>query len=252
MVNIGSGNGLLPNGTKDIIWTSVDLSLVRFCGIHPGVTSHWVPLLLFCLVSLKFLYLKLLQNIEGVNELNHLFHFSVMDNDIYFLETIQHLKDLCFVKQEIVPPSNKLNLYTLPFENISMSLVMQSFTLCLANVLKIGLWEYMIDRKQMVIIFIYMMYRLGNNNKHHNFPNTLPLWDRTLSFNKSIIFRLMIQNSCPDSKVLGANMGPTWVLSDPDGPHVGPINLAIRVLSQMPQILTNENQGAFSNATDPH
>ena len=34
----------------------------------------------------------------------------------------------------------------------------------------------------------------------------------------------------PDSKVHGANMGPTWVLSAPDGPHVGPINLAIRVL----------------------
>ena len=32
----------------------------------------------------------------------------------------------------------------------------------------------------------------------------------------------------PDSKVHGANMGPTWVLSAPDGPHVGPINLAIR------------------------
>ena len=33
----------------------------------------------------------------------------------------------------------------------------------------------------------------------------------------------------PDSKVHGANMGPTWVLSFPGGPHVGPINLAIRV-----------------------
>ena len=32
-----------------------------------------------------------------------------------------------------------------------------------------------------------------------------------------------------DSKVHGANMGPTWVLSAPDGPHVGPMNLAIRV-----------------------
>ena len=32
----------------------------------------------------------------------------------------------------------------------------------------------------------------------------------------------------PDSKVHGANMRPTWVLSAPDGPHVGPINLAIR------------------------
>ena len=33
----------------------------------------------------------------------------------------------------------------------------------------------------------------------------------------------------PDSKVHGANMGPTWVLSAPDGPHVGPMSLAIRV-----------------------
>ena len=32
----------------------------------------------------------------------------------------------------------------------------------------------------------------------------------------------------PDSKVHGANMEPIWVLSAPDGPHVGPMNLAIR------------------------
>ena len=31
----------------------------------------------------------------------------------------------------------------------------------------------------------------------------------------------------PDSKVHGANMGPIWVLSTADGPHVAPINLAI-------------------------
>ena len=32
----------------------------------------------------------------------------------------------------------------------------------------------------------------------------------------------------PYGKVHEANMGPTWVLSAPDGPHVGPMNLAIR------------------------
>ena len=32
------------------------------------------------------------------------------------------------------------------------------------------------------------------------------------------------------SKVHGANMGPTWVLSTPDGPHVGPMNFAIRIV----------------------
>ena len=35
-------------------------------------------------------------------------------------------------------------------------------------------------------------------------------------------------SNVPDSKVHGANMGPTWVLAAPDGPHVGPMNLAIR------------------------
>ena len=32
----------------------------------------------------------------------------------------------------------------------------------------------------------------------------------------------------PDSKVHGAVMGPTWVLSATDGTHVGPMNFAIR------------------------
>ena len=41
----------------------------------------------------------------------------------------------------------------------------------------------------------------------------------------------------PDSKVHGANMGPTWVLSAPDGPHVGPMNLAIR--DDVPSILNS-------------
>ena len=37
------------------------------------------------------------------------------------------------------------------------------------------------------------------------------------------------QDNYPDSKVHEANMGPTWVLSAPGGPHVGHINLAMRV-----------------------
>ena len=35
----------------------------------------------------------------------------------------------------------------------------------------------------------------------------------------------------PDSKVHGANIGPIWVLLAPDGPHVGPMNVAIRVVT---------------------
>ena len=39
------------------------------------------------------------------------------------------------------------------------------------------------------------------------------------------------QSNYPDSKVHVANVGPTWVLSGPDGPHVGPMNLAIMLVS---------------------
>ena len=41
--------------------------------------------------------------------------------------------------------------------------------------------------------------------------------------------QLGISQHCPDSKIHGANMGPTRVLSAPDGPHAHPMNLAIRV-----------------------
>ena len=41
----------------------------------------------------------------------------------------------------------------------------------------------------------------------------------------------------PGSNVLGANMGPTWVLSAPDGPHVGPMNLAIGECIVLPGIV---------------
>ena len=38
----------------------------------------------------------------------------------------------------------------------------------------------------------------------------------------------------PDSKVHGANMGPTWGRQDPGGSHVGHMNLAIWVVLKMP------------------
>ena len=37
----------------------------------------------------------------------------------------------------------------------------------------------------------------------------------------------------PNNKNHGANMGPTWVLSAPDGPNVGPMNLAIRDITMI-------------------
>ena len=44
----------------------------------------------------------------------------------------------------------------------------------------------------------------------------------------------------PDSKIHVANMGPTWVLSAPDGPHVGPMDLAIRDVQQNSSQMVNK------------
>ena len=46
------------------------------------------------------------------------------------------------------------------------------------------------------------------------------------------------RNIIANSKVHGANMGPTWVLSAPDGPHVGPMNRAVRGGSRPHCLLT--------------
>ena len=46
---------------------------------------------------------------------------------------------------------------------------------------------------------------------------------------QKIIFAVCLEHRYPDNNVHGTNMGPTWVLLAPDGPHVGPMNLAILV-----------------------
>ena len=56
---------------------------------------------------------------------------------------------------------------------------------------------------------------------------------------KSIVYHsptveMLLRGAYADSKVRGANMGPIWVLSAPDGPHVGPMNLAVRVCTRYP------------------
>ena len=56
------------------------------------------------------------------------------------------------------------------------------------------------------------VYLLGNTTA------TDDLETQKLKVSSSIIL------TYPDSKVHWVNMGPTWVLSAPDGPHVGPMN----------------------------
>ena len=64
-----------------------------------------------------------------------------------------------------------------------------------------------------------------------------------LGFDNGIIIGFAIWHSIfiripvPDSEVHGANMGPTWVLSAPDGPHVGPMNPALRGTKRVIKII---------------
>ena len=46
---------------------------------------------------------------------------------------------------------------------------------------------------------------------------------------------LWLRNN-PDSKARGANLGPIWSRQDPGGPHVGPMNFAIWVISSICQL----------------
>ena len=56
-------------------------------------------------------------------------------------------------------------------------------------------------------------------------------------------------DNVPDNKVHRANMGPTWVLSAPDGPHVGPMNLAIRGIEWSTGSFGGEGAFYFQNIT---
>ena len=66
-----------------------------------------------------------------------------------------------------------------------------------------------------------------------------------------ILPQLCSKEGYPNSKVYGTTMGPTWVLSAPDGPPVGPMNFAIRVYTHLwlrssPLSQMRSNQGLYS------
>ena len=70
-VNIGSGNGLLPDGTKPLpeVRTNVDLPSVRSIGIHLSTISQEILQPSITKISWKIAFLKFLLNLPGANEL---------------------------------------------------------------------------------------------------------------------------------------------------------------------------------------
>ena len=90
------------------------------------------------------------------------------------------------------------------------------------------LWIYCLHFKIKTPLVI--TYIAQDMNKLYHY-----MCDFNIRFSSSICQRSSALTGDPDNKVHGANMGPTWVLSAPDGPHVGPMNLAIRgVLFEWP------------------
>ena len=56
-----------------------------------------------------------------------------------------------------------------------------------------------------------------------------PIYNKITAQNADNSYLISLIN-CPDSKVHMANMGPTWVLSAPGRPHVGHMNLAVKIV----------------------
>ena len=75
---------------------------------------------------------------------------------------------------------------------------------------KAGIWKYYraFSVEQMLSLLVQDSYKWSRNR----------------------LIRWAGRSDYPDSKVHGAIMGPNWVLSAPDVPHIGPMNLAIWVV----------------------
>ena len=71
-VNIGSSNGLVPDGTKPLpeSWANVAWSSAKSSDIHIGAISQEKPQPSITKIHLKITYLKFLSNFPGANKLN--------------------------------------------------------------------------------------------------------------------------------------------------------------------------------------
>ena len=79
------------------------------------------------------------------------------------------------------------------------------------------------------------------------------MWQECDSAFKSVIgIFIYYMARYPDSKAHGTNMGPTWVLSAPDGPHVGAMNLSIRVASPLIRQIQNIMMADILYADNTH
>ena len=89
---------------------------------------------------------------------------------------------------------------------------------------------YQLNYKELISMKFYLKFFFFSFCEINLKMSSAKWWQFCLGLNMLTRF-----NVFPDNKVHGANMEPTWVLSAPDLPHVGPMNLAIRVDTHMRQ-----------------
>ena len=71
-VNIGSGNGLLPDGTKPLPEQNVDLPSVRSIGIYLSTILQKILQPSMTKISWKIIFLQFILNLSGANELTEI------------------------------------------------------------------------------------------------------------------------------------------------------------------------------------
>ena len=99
-VNIGSGNGSLPD--QAITWTKVDWSSLKSSDIHIRAISQKMPQPSITKICLKNTYLKFHSNFPGANELKTIDYLK----NVW---TIINCYSITFV-QQLVQADNKENI----------------------------------------------------------------------------------------------------------------------------------------------
>ena len=119
-------------------------------------------------------------------------------------------------------------LYWLPKLDISMS------KLCVNHVMEM-IWKQLLVmireclKKTFLSVFIIYHFRSVFDTQGAVIPCKIDHFYLWMLLVLKCIFIIPCICLYPYNKVHGAHMGPTWVLSAPDGPHVGSMNLATKV-----------------------
>ena len=85
-----------------------------------------------------------------------------------------------------------------------------------------------------------ILFVLSNDGRVLNIRFCIGKWQLRTDYSSMNVSVIASHKDVLDSRIHGANMGPTWVLSAPDGTHVDPMNLAIRSVAVQAKLTDNK------------